>query len=156
MAAVSPRKIGFEELVSLLISEHVEIRRKLASLESSVEGHDYTSASATLKSLDVLFRQHIADEEAQVLKLLIEVYGVSGAGEAIAVFRQHRPIYGLMTEVKELATMPAEALASSEARLKSMLEDHTRAEEANVFPAALTAFKERRLAERGKDRLSER
>gem|GEM_PF-646351 len=141
---VTPRRIGFEELISVLIAEHVEIRKELARLKKSVEGREYSSAAEVLGELDHLFRQHIADEEAQVLHLLIDAYGVKGADEAIVVFRQHRPIYQLMEQVKKLASLSPDELALNEASLKIMLEKHTEAEENRVFPNALSAYKERR------------
>jgi hypothetical protein len=38
--------------------------------------------------LDHLFKQLIADEEAKVLRILIDTYGVKGAGDAIKFFRR--------------------------------------------------------------------
>lgn len=141
MTSIAPRRIGFEELISVLIAEHTEIREKLANLEKSVESREFSSAAEILRELDDLFRQHIADEEAHVLRLLIEAYGVKGADEAIVVFRQHRPIHRLMLEVKKLASLSPEELVMNEAKLKSMLEEHTKAEEARVFPKALSTFR---------------
>ena len=141
MTSIAPRRIGFEELISVLIAEHAEIREKLANLEKSVESREFPSAAEILRELDSLFRQHIADEEAQVLRMLIDAYGVRGADEAITVFRQHRPIYRLMEEVKKLASLSPEELVTNEAKLKSMLEEHTQAEEARVFPKALSTFR---------------
>jgi hypothetical protein len=125
----------------VLIAEHVEIKKELAELEKSTGVRDYSSAFMILERLDRLFRQHIADEEAQVLRLLIGAYGVKGADEAIAVFRQHRPIYQLMTEVKKLSSLSPGELSLNEAKLRSMLKNHTIAEETSVFPRALSTFK---------------
>ena len=144
MIPVAPRKIGFEELISVLIAEHAEIRKELVNLKRFVENRELSSAAEILGELDRLFRQHIADEEAQVLRLLIEAYGVKGADEAIVIFRQHRPIYQLMEEVKRFASLSPEELALNEASLRNMLEEHTQAEENRVFPKALTAYSERR------------
>ena len=144
LTPVAPRRVGFEELISVLIAEHVEIRKELARLKGSVEGQEFSSATEILGELDRLFRQHIADEEAQVLRLLIEAYGVRGADEAIVIFRQHRPIYQLMEEVKKLASLSSEELALNEASLRDMLEKHTQAEESRVFPKALSTYRERR------------
>jgi hemerythrin-like domain-containing protein len=87
-----------------------------------------------------LFRQHIADEEAQVLRFLVEVYGVKGAESAIVVFRQHRPIYQLIREVEKLASLPPERLAVNEMKLRALLMEHTQAEETRIFPNALSTF----------------
>jgi hemerythrin-like domain-containing protein len=138
---VVPRQLRFEDLILVLVSEHAEIERKLAQLERFTEDMDFSHAAAILKDLDRLFRQHIADEEAQVLRLLIEAYGVKGAASAISVFRQHRPIYRLMQEVGKLASLPPRELATNEAKLRALLKEHTQAEETRVFPNALSTFK---------------
>jgi Arc/MetJ-type ribon-helix-helix transcriptional regulator len=143
VAPVSPRRIEFEELISVLIAEHVEIRKELTHLKKSVESREFSSAAEILRELDRLFLQHIADEEAQVLRMLIDAFGVRGADEAITVFRQHRPIYQLMEEVKKLPSLSPEELAVNEARLRSLLEEHTKAEEDRVFPKAVSTYKER-------------
>jgi hemerythrin-like domain-containing protein len=140
---ISPRKIEFEELISVLIAEHVAIRKDLMKLERSLEGHEFASAAETLRGLDRLFRQHIADEESQVLRLLIEAYGVKGADDAIVVFRQHRPIYKLMEEVKKLASLSPEELSLDERKLRTNLEGHVMAEETRIFPKAISTHRGR-------------
>ena len=119
------------------------MKEDLVDIKRSVSKRDFSSASKTLVHLDRLFRQHIADEEAQVLRLLIGAYGVKGADEAITVFRQHRPIYQLVEEVKKLASLPPEELALDETKLRRMLEEHTIAEENHIFPKAVSTYKEK-------------
>jgi hemerythrin-like domain-containing protein len=133
----------FEELISVLIAEHAEMKRDLAKIRRAVSKRDFLSASGILRELDGLFKQHIADEEAQVLRILIDAYGVKGADDAIKVFRQHRPIYDLMEEVKRLASLSMEELASDEDRLRQLLDEHTLAEESRVFPRAMSTYKGR-------------
>lgn len=135
-----------EDLISVLVAEHGKMKRDLEAVQQAVSKKEFASASRTLRALDDMFKQHIADEEAQVLRLLIEVYGVKGAEDAIMVFRQHRPIYDLMEEVKKLASLTPEELASSEERLRRLLDEHTFAEESRVFPKAVSTFRERKRA----------
>jgi hypothetical protein len=85
------------------------------------------------------FRQHIADEEGQVLRLLIEAYGKEGAEEAIKVFRQHRPIYALMQTVEKFSELEAQELSLREAQLTELLGDHALTEEKRIFPGAISA-----------------
>lgn len=135
----------FEELISVLVAEHAEMKSDLTEVRQAVSKGDFLTASRVLRELDSLFKQHIADEEAQVLRILIDAYGVKGADDAIKVFRQHRPIYDLMEEVKKLASLSVEELASEEDRLRQLLEDHTLAEESRVFPRAISTYKKRSL-----------
>ena len=141
--SVLSRKMEFEELISVLVAEHAEMKRDLAEVRQAVSKRDFQSASKVLRELDGLFKQHIADEEAQVLRVLIDAYGVKGAEDAITVFRQHRPIYDLMEKVKKLAALRIEELAPSEDALRQLFEEHTLAEESRVFPRAISTYKER-------------
>ncbi len=77
------------------------------------------------------------------MRILLDAYGVEGSEEAIVVFRQHRPIYKLMEEVKKLASLPIGELAGDQDRLWRLFEDHTLAEESRIFPKAIRTFKER-------------
>jgi len=132
-----------DELVSVLIAEHAKMKEDLTQVRQATFNKDFASASRILKELDQMFRQHIADEEAQVLRILLDAYGVEGSEEAIVVFRQHRPIYELVEEVKKLASLPVGELAGDEGRLWRLFEDHTLAEESRIFPKAIQTFKER-------------
>jgi len=133
----------FEKLISVLVAEHAEMKKGLAQVRQAISNKDFASASRVLGELDRLFRQHIADEEAQVLRILLDAYGVDGSNEAIIVFRQHRPIYDLMEKIKKLAALPIEGLASSEDVLRQLFEEHTLAEESRVFPKAIQTYKQR-------------
>ena len=133
----------FEKLISVLVAEHAEMKKGLAQVKQAISNKDFASASRVLGELDRLFRQHIADEEAQVLRILLDAYGVDGSNEAIIVFRQHRPIYDLMEKIKKLAALPIEELASSEDVLRQLFEEHTLAEESRVFPKAIQTYKQR-------------
>lgn len=114
------------------------MREGLRRAKEAAGRQDFESVSRALKELDPVFRQHIADEESQILGLLIERLGVKGATEEIRVFQQHRPIYQLMKAVTELATMPADELEANQTRLEALFDKHTAAEEARVFPRALS------------------
>ena len=140
------RKLEFEDLISVLVTEHVKMKSDLEEVEKAVSKRDFVAAAGILRGLDGLFRQHIADEEAQVLRLLIDAYGLKGAEDGILVFRQHRPIYDLMEQVKKLASISTEELASNEDRLKRLFDEHTLAEESRVFPRAISTFRERTSA----------
>jgi len=51
-----------------------------------------------------------------------------------------------MEEVKRLASLSVEELASDEDRLRQLLEEHTLAEESRIFPRAISTYKERSVA----------
>ncbi len=133
----------FEDLISVLVAEHGKMKNGFAEVREAVSRKDYFTASKILRDLDLLFRQHIADEEAQVLRLLIDAYGVEGAQDAIKVFQQHRPIYDLMEKVKKLAVLPVEELVSNQDQLTRLFQEHAFAEENSVFPSAVSVYRER-------------
>ena len=133
-----PRKLELDALVRTLVDEHRVMKDGLRIARDSAGTGDYETASTALKRVDPVFRQHIADEEATVLGLLIRSLGVKGAEAEILVFRQHRPIYELMQKVAKLAELPPTELEKSQADLESLFEEHTLAEEEAVFPKALS------------------
>lgn len=128
-----------EDLVAVLVAEHAEMKAGLESLRSALGAKDYAAAKARLAEVKTIFTRHIADEEAQVLRVLIDSYGVKGADEAIMVFRQHRPMYALMEAIERFATLSPAELESKEEELKELFGKHTKAEEERVFPWALSA-----------------
>ena len=135
-ARYRPRKMNIEALVATLVSEHVLMEEGLVRAREAASRNDYEGVRTELKRLDPVFRQHIADEESQILALLIEKLGAKGAAEEIKVFQQHRPIYQLMRKVDELASMSASELEANQAELKDLFDRHTSAEEGRVFPRA--------------------
>ena len=133
-----PRKLPLEDLVKLLVREHKEIRDGLLRGREAAARGDFASVKSILGELDSLFRQHIVDEESQILGLLVRKLGVKGAEREIAVFRQHRPIYGLLQRVSELASESAVELEGKEDELEALFNRHALAEESEVFPKAVS------------------
>lgn len=134
----TPRKLGLDALIKVLVGEHAVMRKGLQRAKEAAEKHDFEAVGSALKGLEPVFKQHIADEESQILGLLIERLGVKGASDEISVFQQHRPIYQLMKNVTELAAMPAPELEANQAKLGALFDEHTAAEEERVFPRAMS------------------
>ncbi len=133
----APRKLGLQDLVRVLTEEHAVMKAGLERAEEAAKAGDFEGVSRALKETDPVFRQHIADEEATVLGLLIRTLGVKGAESEILVFRQHRPIYQLMEKISELANKSSAELQGSQSELGTLFEQHTLSEEKMVFPNAL-------------------
>ena len=137
----APRKMEFESLVRVLVEEHTTMREGLSRMRDAAARHDFRAVAAALKELDQIFRQHIADEESQILRLLIGELGVKGAEEEVRVFQQHRPIYQLMQAVAALASKSAEELEVEQTKLNALFLEHAAAEEERVFPRAMECYK---------------
>ena len=133
------RSLPVDELVAVLVSEHAKMKDGLGRVRAAAMAGDFPDAKKALKEVEGVFRQHIADEEGQVLRLLIGVYGRKGAEGAIEVFRQHRPIYALMESIERLSSLPREELAAEQDELISLFEGHAASEEKSVFPRAVSA-----------------
>jgi len=138
-----PRKIPFDDLIRVLVAEHNLMKEGLRRAKEAAERNDFEGASRALKQLDRVFRQHIADEEGQIIRLLVGELGVKGAEDEIEVFRQHRPIYRLMQTVAELASKEESELGTEQAKLNDLFHDHATAEEERVFPKALSCYERR-------------
>jgi len=134
----SPRRMELEELIATLVLEHGKMKKGLAEVRAATLAKDFLKVAKILREVDAVFRQHIADEEGQVLRLLVGVYGAKGSEEAVAVFRQHRPIYQLMESLGRFATLTPDELASNGERLVALLDEHTNAEETRIFPWAIS------------------
>ena len=143
MARYAPRRLSLEELVRVLVTEHATMKQGLADAEVAAAARDYETVGRILRELDPVFRQHIADEESSILGLLVRKLGAEGARKEISVFRQHRPIYALMLKVGELAGATSAELEGKEAELEELFSEHTRLEEAEVFPRSASLVRQR-------------
>ena len=131
-----PRKLTLDALIATLIEEHVLMRGCIRRAREAAARKDFEKVREELQKVDPVFRQHIADEEAQILGVLIREVGVKGAEQEIRVFQQHRPIYILMKKASDLASKSTAGLEASQAELEDLFELHTKAEEERVFPRA--------------------
>ena len=137
-----PRQMDFESLIRVLVDEHRVMAAGLSRMREAAAEGDFDAVVAALEELDSVFRQHIADEEAHILRLLIGELGVKGAEAEIKVFQQHRPIHRLMQLVAELASKSAPEIAADQRRLNDLFLEHTSLEEQGVFPRALRIRRE--------------
>ncbi len=134
-----PRSLELPELIKILLEEHRSVRALLLKIHHLIsEGRDKEVAEA-LKDFKPYLDQHIIDEEATILKILLEAYGRQGAENAVKVFQQHREIHQLITELTR-AESPEE-LRDKRERLRQILDDHFAAEESGIFPWALETYR---------------
>ena len=132
----SPRRMEIESLVGLLVEEHRAMHQGLLRARDAARAGAFEDAALALKAVDPIFRQHIADEESQILGLLVGKLGVKGAEDEVRIFRQHRPIHELMTRVAELAALSSSELEARQEELEKLFDEHTSLEETRVFPRA--------------------
>lgn len=137
-----PRRLGLDALVETLVEEHALMRSGIQRARGAAARKDFDGVRAELQSVDPIFRQHIADEESQILSLLIRETGIDGAAEEIKVFQQHRPIYNLMKKVGELASKSSAELEASQEELDQLFRLHAKTEEERVFPRARSLRRE--------------
>jgi iron-sulfur cluster repair protein YtfE (RIC family) len=138
-ARLAPRPMDLTRLISTLIQEHGDVRRRMQDLGGTLMAGNSARAAELLEGLDWDLRQHIIDEEAQVLKHLIRVYGRDGAERDIKTMQQHRSIHRLMEDVGERLPAWSDADLSWYVELDSLLREHFKQEETQVFPRALEA-----------------
>ena len=137
----APRRMEVGKLIEVLVGEHALMRQGMGKAKAAAGARDFEGVRRALQEVDPVFRQHVADEEAQILGLLIEKLGVKGAESEIEVFRQHRPIYELMNKIAKFAEESSAQLEGSQAELDRLFEEHTNLEETNVFPKAIALGK---------------
>ena len=135
------RSLEFEELVSALKDEHGGVKRRLAELGDVVAARKYAKASELVPGLCDALRQHIIDEEAKVLKVIIDAYGRERAGEAIRIAQRHRVVHRKIEEMEKLAARTPGMLGPRVVELRGLLEEHFKDEEERMFPLALEAYR---------------
>ena len=94
-------------------------------------------AGDLLDGLDRSLRQHIVDEEAQVLKRLISARGRDGADSDIKTMQQHRRIHRQIQAVQERLPSWSDPDVSVYVELDRLVRDHLKKEELDVYPRAL-------------------
>jgi len=135
-----PRRLELDDLIRILVEEHGKVRDLLVKLDMLLQAGRYTEAAEELKEFQPYLDQHILDEEAIVLKALLDALGRGGAARAIKVFQEHREIHQLISEMRSAASTP-EKLVEKKDRLRETLERHFWAEEKDVFPSALDVYR---------------
>ena len=131
------RRLPLDELVATLVAEHAKMKDGISRTRNAMLTGNFARAKESMSAVVGTFRQHIADEEGQILRLLIEAYGRGGAEDALGVFRQHRPIYALMEALEGLSRLAPLELQARGAELAALLDDHAFSEENRIFPRAL-------------------
>ena len=133
----APRRMELADLVGVLVKEHVKMREGIRRTRTAAGQKDFEEVHRALNDVVLVFRQHVVDEEAQILGLLVAKLGVNGAEAELAVFRQHRPIYLVMQRLGELAERSPAELEADQAMLERLFEEHAALEESRVFPKAV-------------------
>ena len=139
-----PRALEIDELITLLETEHEKIRSALVELHRLLEAGKLAEATDIIKAMDETLIQHMLDEEATLLRAVIEAFGREGARESIEVFQEHVEIDSLIKEMKRSITaVDVDPIVISH-ELSLLLNSHFLKEHASVFPCVREA--ERRLA----------
>lgn len=140
---MKPRNLEIGELIDLLETEHARIKSTLSDIQKDIASGNIESAVNRVRDTDETLIQHMLDEEAVLLKAMIQAFGREGSWEAIEVFQEHVDIDSLVKEMKmslDHGDGRREAIAS---RLSELLLSHFEKERTKIFPCARDA--ERKL-----------
>lgn len=139
---VRPRSLELFELINVLLKEHEDTRKDLFDLKNAIVEKDYVKISEIINKFDQYLNQHIVDEEATLLRFLLDKYGREGSQGAIRVFQQHIRVHQLINEIKSLLNSSPELINMKRDELHSLLFEHFDKEENYVFPLIKKAYKE--------------
>ncbi len=134
---VKPRKLELEQLVTLLEEEHRKVESDLKAVAAMIAARDQDNLGSLLQSLDEKLLQHMLDEEASVLAILIKAYGRERSAEAIKVFREHVRIREMMTDLRKKFEGDPVKCMESRNELESFMIEHFKKEDVRIFPLAL-------------------
>jgi len=70
---VRPRSLELPELINVLLKEHEDTRKDLLDLKNAIVEKDYTKIGKIINKFDQYLNQHIIDEEATLLKVLLNM-----------------------------------------------------------------------------------
>lgn len=129
----------FEEFVASLARAHTDIQGRLQTIGVALRKQDTDLAVASVRDLKDVLDRHVVDEEARILKVLIDARGREGAQDAIRTMQQHRSVHRLVNEMLNALPTSTEEASQKHAELVKILREHFEAEERRVFPAALEA-----------------
>ena len=130
----------FEKFVSSLFDAHRDIRTHLDAIGAALKRGGMDNAITTLRELREILDRHVVDEEARILKVLIDAHGREGARDAIRTMQQHRLVHKLVNDMQAKAPASIQEASRLHAELVRILEDHFKAEEDRIFPWALETY----------------
>lgn len=136
---MKPRKLELEQLVTLLEEEHRKVESELGAAAELISAGNVDGLSLLLQSLDGELMQHMLDEEASVLAVLIKAYGRNGSADAIRVFKEHVRIREMILEIRKKLEVDPAKCAALKKELESFMLEHFKKEDAGIFPLALEA-----------------
>ncbi len=131
----------FEAFIASLIREHEAFREQLRDIKAALMKPDPSDAVAALRRLGTSLDRHVVNEEARVLKVLIDAHGRDGAGDAIRTMQQHRRIRKLVDELAVSLSSQAERAPSKLAELEKLVGERFKTEEGRIFPWAMETHK---------------
>ncbi len=136
-------KIDFNEpmpqMIERLKKEHVLLLPILDEVENSSKG-DPQQAIALLRKLKVTILRHAVEEEARVMRVIMEKEK-SDSASSVKVMQEHRWVSEFLE--RRLDKLPKESPDATRDEIKKFvldLREHFREEEDIVFPLALKAL----------------
>ena len=132
-----PRNLELEELIGVLEQEHVKAASDLAEIRGMLSRREYEGVRSRLTGLDQELLQHMLDEEASVLRVFIQAFGIEGSREAIEVFQEHVDIREMIVQLAkdlEISQLSSDELGS---KLDRFMNEHFRKEDDRIFPLAI-------------------
>lgn len=138
---VKPRELELPALLERLMNEHDEIKNLLNELSILLFENKFLTVAKRLEELKLIIDQHIIDEEAKILKFLLNTVSKEESSQAIAVFQQHREIHQLLKKLRENAQLLREESTIIRGELENIMMMHFEAEEHRIFPLVIKFYK---------------
>jgi hemerythrin-like domain-containing protein len=140
-ASMRPRQLEIPSLLDTLVKEHEEVRTLLKDLSALISDNKFLVAADRIKAFKPYIDQHVIDEEAKVLKILLDAYGREKSARAIAVFQEHREIHQLIRELQESIYISSDKSREVRDALEDLMRRHFKAEESWIFPWVLETYR---------------
>ena len=138
---MKPRELELPTLLERLINEHDEIKKSFRELSTLLFENKFLTVANKLEELKLIIDQHIIDEEAKILKFLLNTVSKEESSQAIAIFQQHREIHQLLKELQENVQLLRKESAIIRDELENIMMIHFEAEEHQIFPPVFKLYK---------------
>lgn len=131
-------RIDFSEPISKVVERLVQEHRELYPKLDQIQSMSVPRSIEMLQGLKKTILHHAVEEEARVIRAVIEITGKDTATRSINIMQEHRWVVDFLDHrLNQLNTIEPKTARSEIDKFVNDLKTHFAEEEAEVFPLAL-------------------
>jgi iron-sulfur cluster repair protein YtfE (RIC family) len=135
---MKPREIPIKELIEKLKEEHSSLPGLIDDAIITYKTGNLSGAFPVIAEVRETLSQHIIDEEATLLKFLLEKLGKEASEPYIKILQDHPKIMKLVEQSVESTYTGWTETENDLNTLKEFLAEHNKQEEAELYPKVIS------------------